>query len=302
MQTQLQTLTTRLSGHVAPAMATPLTPDGYHLNADVIPKLADFLIERGVGGLFVGGTTGEGILLNDTDRRQLHELSIVAAAGRVPVLVHVGTNDTRSAIALAEHAAKIGADAIVAVTPTFYGVSDDALFIYFAAIATAAPETPFFVYDIPQMAINGVSPALAERLAAHIPTLAGVKCSRTDMQAIRRLIDAVPDNVLILAGNEPIMLGSLALGAHGAISGLATAIPEPFVALLAAFEGGEWQEAQRQQRLINRLLTQMASGPRIGSIKAILQARGVSVNRPMPPRLPGSAELWDALQTILENA
>ncbi|MCO5196716.1 MAG: dihydrodipicolinate synthase family protein [Anaerolineae bacterium] len=301
MHMTIETLTAQLSGHVAPAMATPLTPDGFRLNANVIPQLVDFLIERGVGGLFVGGTTGEGILLSDAERRQLHALSVSAAARRVPVLLHVGTNDTQSAVALAQHAASIGADAIVAVTPTFYGVSDEALLTHFAAIAGAAPETPFFAYDIPQMAVNGISTALAQQMIADIPTFAGVKCSRTDMQAIRRLIDAVADSVLILAGNEPIMLGSLALGAHGAISGLATAIPEPFVALLAAFAAGNWEAARQQQRLINRLLAHMAAGPRIGNIKAILQARGVPVNRPMPPRSPGSAELWDELQLILDN-
>lgn len=145
MHMTIETLTAQLSGHVAPAMATPLTPDGFRLNANVIPQLVDFLIERGVGGLFVGGTTGEGILLSDAERRQLHALSVSAAARRVPVLLHVGTNDTQSAVALAQHAASIGADAIVAVTPTFYGVSDEALLTHFAAIAGAAPETPFLL-------------------------------------------------------------------------------------------------------------------------------------------------------------
>jgi dihydrodipicolinate synthase/N-acetylneuraminate lyase len=301
MQTAIQKLQSQLRDRVTPAMATPLTQDGYHVNYDVVPDLVNFLIERNVSGLFVGGTTGEGILLEMDERKRLHEVALQAAAGRVPVLVHVGTNDTRSSLDLAVHASEIGADAIVAVAPSFYGMPDAALLSHFKTVANGAPEVPFLVYDIPQMAINGVSPALARNLVRELPSLAGVKCSHTDMQAIRRLIDAVPDDYLVLAGNEPIMLGSLALGASGAISGLATAVPEPFVALLEAFSLGDMDEARNWQRLINQMHTCFEPGIRIGGIKAILNSRGVLVNGPMPPRPAGSADLWSKIQALMDQ-
>jgi len=280
-------------------MATPLTRDGYHVNYDVVPQLVDFLIERNVAGLFVGGTTGEGILLKMAERKRLHEVSMEAAAGRVPVLLHVGTNDTRSSFDLAVHASEIGADAIVAVAPSFYGMPDASLLKHFKTVANGAPDVSFFAYDIPQMAINGISPELAADLVREIPSMAGLKCSRTDMQAIRRLIDAVPSNQLVLAGNESIMLGSLALGASGTISGLATAVPEPFVAMLEAYSLGYMDEARNWQRLINQMRTCFEPGIRIGGIKAILNSRGVFVNDPMPPRPAGSADLWSEIQTIM---
>ena len=174
-------------------------------------------------------------------------------------------------------------DAIVAVTPTFYGVSDEALLTHFAAIAGAAPEH-LFAYDIPQMAVNGISTALAQRMIADIPTFAGVKCSRTDMQAIRRLIDGRRQPAFLFWPAMNPLCWDRWPWVHGAISGLATAIPEPFVALLAAFAAGNWEAARQQQRLINRLWRTWQLGPRIGNIKAILHACGVPVNRPMPPR------------------
>ncbi|MEZ4516731.1 MAG: dihydrodipicolinate synthase family protein [Chloroflexota bacterium] len=113
----IATLKHALSGGVSPAMATPLIPGTYTVNLDVIPQLVDFLIGAGAKGLFVGGTTGEGILLDTDQRKALHEAGIMAAAGRVPVLVHVGAQRTATAIELAQHSVALGVDAIVAITP-----------------------------------------------------------------------------------------------------------------------------------------------------------------------------------------
>jgi dihydrodipicolinate synthase/N-acetylneuraminate lyase len=291
----------RLRGGVTPAMATPLTSDGYRVNGEVVGQLVEFLVSAGVKGLFVGGTTGEGIVLPAGERLYLHERAVQAAAGRVVIMAHVGANDTLSAVTLAEHAASVGVDALVSVTPYFYGMHDNALLDYFRTVAAAAPQTPFFAYDIPHMATNGISPALLRRLRAEVPTLAGIKTSHGDAQHIRRLIDAAqgdegPPAVLLLAGNESIALGSLALGAGGLISGLSTAVPEPFVALMEAFTAGNLPQAQTIQRRINVLLGMLPAGARIGAIKQILLERGVDVGPPVPPRPAGSPGLWEQMK------
>lgn len=294
------TLIARLTGGVLPAMATPLQDDGYTVATDVVADLVDFLIEREVRGLFVGGTTGEGLMLSLRERMRLHESAWLATAGRVPVLLHAGANTTAETLALARHAASMGADAIVVITPTFFGMPDDALLAYFAQIAEAVPRMPLLVYDIPQMAMNGVSPDLLAKLAETIPNFAGIKCSRLDMQVIRRHIDAAPPEVALFAGNEAIALGSLALGARGLISGLATAIPEPFVALTDAFSCGDMETARLEQQRVNRLLALLPAGARIGAIKQILQQRGIPAGGCVPPRpspeLPG---LWARLEALL---
>ena len=292
-------LKTHLTNGVTPAMATPIAEDGYTVNTTVLPQLVDFLIDAGVVGLFVGGTTGEGIVLSVDERRRLHEETMTAVNGRCPVLLHVGANQTQTAVALAKHAVSLQADGIVAITPTFYGVDEDGLFDYFATIATAAPDTPLLAYDIPHMAVNGISPALLARLGAELPTMAGVKTSRHDMQVIRRLIDAAPDHLMVLAGNEAIALGSLALGAHGLISGLSTAVPEPFVALTHAFGVGDITGAQALQRQINALLALMPAGRRIGGIKQILAERGIPVGTAVAPRNMPTEPIWSKMEALL---
>lgn len=301
MKTQIATLKKRLKNGVSPAMATPLLADGTTVDTAVIPQLVNFLLGAGVAGLFAGGTTGEGILLAAAERRQLHEATVRAADGRVPVIVHVGANQMGTAVALARHAAEIGADAMAAVTPWFYGMPDEALAEYYHIIAQAAPQTPLLLYDIPHMAGNGISPALLARLAAELPTFAGMKCSRPDAQMIRQLLDTMPDDGIFLAGNEAIALGSLAMGADGLITGLSTAVPEPFVALLRAFAGGNLAEAQHWHKIINQMLAVLPAGRRIGAIKQILAERGIAVGTAVPPRPMPTEPIWPKIQKVISN-
>lgn len=283
-------------------MATPLLGDGYTVDTAVIPQLVEFLLEKGVAGLFVGGTTGEGILLAPAERMRLHEATVRAADGRVPVIVHTGANQMGTAVSLARHAAEIGVDAMAAVTPWFYGMPDDALADYYQTIAQAAPQTPLLLYDIPHMAGNGISPALLARLADELPAFAGMKCSRPDAQMIRQLLDTMPDEGIFLAGNEAIALGSLAMGADGLITGLSTAVPEPFVALTAAFAAGNLVEAQRWHHTINQMLACLPAGKRIGAIKQILAERGIAVGTAVPPRPMPEEPVWPDLQAVLSTA
>lgn len=286
----------QLENGVSPAMATPIDENG-RLSPQLIPPLVNFLTEAGVKGIFIGGTTGEGLFFDVEERKQLHETAM--ACSDIPILLHVGANRMDTALELTAHAVTLNPAAIVAIPPTFLGMDDDALFDYFVAIAAAAPELPLFLYDIPHMAGNGISIPLFERLAVAVPSLAGVKISRPDAQAIRRLIDATPEHMMVLVGNEAIALGSLALGADGMISGLATAVPEPFVTLTQQVADGNIAAAQQTQKLINRLLAFTPAQRRIGMIKSILNDRGINVGTAVPPRAMPETAVWPLMKREL---
>ncbi|MCP4417360.1 MAG: dihydrodipicolinate synthase family protein [Chloroflexi bacterium] len=302
MKEKIALLKQKLKGGVCPAMATPLLPDGRSVNTAVIPELVNFLHTAGVKGLFVGGTTGEGILLSESERMRLHETAVTAANGRLPLIIHTGTNHLASTFALSQHAAAIGADAIAVVTPYFYTMHDDSLFDYYQAVAASVPDLPLLLYDIPQLAINGISPTLLARLAQEIPSLAGMKSSRPDARLVRQLIETAPDNLIVLAGNEVIALGMLALGVDGLISGLSTAVPEPFVTLTHFFAQGKMAQAQQQQKIINQLLAQLPKKGRIGAIKQILTARGISMGTAVPPRPMPDFDVWERIRPLLNKS
>lgn len=304
LKDQIQQLKTDLRYGLLPAMATPIAPGTDTVNTEILPELIEFLINSGIRGLFIGGTTGEGILLTQEQRVLLHARAVNLVNHRVTTLIHVGANMTSAAVALAQAAEDTEADAIVAVTPYYYGLSEDALFEHFAIVAAAAPNKPIFVYDIPHMAVNTVTPGLIARLAKELPSFAGLKSSNGNAQMIRQQIDATPSTCTLLVGNERIALGSLALGADGMISGLATAIPEPFVQLVKAFETGDLHKARHLQGAINRLLDLLPATARLGAIKQILNQRGITVGRPIPPRPPAPANWtgWPEMALVLEES
>ncbi len=299
LKAKISDLKSKLINGVAPAMATPLQSDGYTVNAAVIPQLVDLLINAGVKGIFAGGTTGEGILLDPGERKRLHETTVSAVNGRVPILLHIGANRLDVAVALAEHASQLKPDAIAAVTPYYYGMDEDSLALYYRTIAQAAPGTPLLLYDIPHMAVNGIGPNLLSRLCDEIAELAGMKTSQRDAQIVRRFIAAAPEDFIILAGNESVALGLMALGVHGLISGLSTAVPEPFVAMTKAFGQGDLTLARQLQNLINQMLAILPAGQRIGAIKHILAERGVPAGPAVPPRPMPEGDYWPALNDLL---
>ncbi len=301
MKEKIAELKGKVSGGVSPAMATPLLADGYSVNTAVIPQLVDFLIAANVSGLFVAGTTGEGILLDEAQRMRLLESTVTAANGRLPIIVHTGTVRTDSTLRLSQHAAQLGVDAVAVVPPYFYGIHNDSLFDYYTTITAAIPETPLFLYDIPHLAINGISPSLLNRLHEACPSIAGVKTSRLNAQDIRLLLDSRPEETIILAGNERIALGSLAMGADGLITGVSTAIPELFVGLTDAVANSDVATAQKWHRAINKMLDMIPAGERIGAIKSILTARGIDVGTAVPPRpMPKNLNLWSKIQPLLD--
>lgn len=296
-------LKSQLKHGVVPAMATPLHADAT-IRIQALERLIAFLIDAGVNGLFVGGTTGEGILLDRNQRKLLHESSVKIVSGEVPVLLHVGANTTSESIDLARHAAALGADAAVAVTPYYYPMHDEGLLAYYSEVAAEVQPLPFLAYDIPQMAVNGIGPKLVRKMAGAIENFAGLKTSRPDAQGVRALVDAASGRLLVLAGNERIALGSLALGAEGLISGLCTAIPEPFVAMTKAFADGDLAKAQKHQRTINRLIDLLPEGARIGAIKKLLTDRGIDVGLSVPPRpMPDNGWTgWTEMSAVLEES
>ena len=137
----------------------------------------------GVRGVYVGGSTGEGLLLSLEERKTLAEAAVQAARGEMTVIVHVGCPATRDAVALARHAAAIGADAISAVPSVFYCLSEESIARHWTAIADAA-ELPFFIYNIPQLTGYDLSMELFRRMLAH-PHVKGIKNSSESARQIQ---------------------------------------------------------------------------------------------------------------------
>ena len=233
---------------LVPATFTPFNADG-SLNLDLVEPMVEQLIGDGVTGLYVCGSTGEGISLTREERMATTAAFVDATRGRIPVVVQVGHNSIAEARLLAAHAQEVGADAISATPPSYFKPPTLAALIdCMAEIAAAAPDLPFYYYHIPGM--TGVTPNIAALLREgkpRIPTLVGVKFSHTavfDMQAALA-VDAGRYNLLF--GSDEMLLSGLAGGAHGAVGSTYNFAAPLFNKIIDAFVAGDVPTAQHLQ-------------------------------------------------------
>ncbi|MDH7570897.1 MAG: dihydrodipicolinate synthase family protein, partial [Armatimonadota bacterium] len=170
---------------IFPALLTPFDAKGA-LNEESLAALIESLLGEGVHGFYVGGSTGEGLLMHLDERRRLVEVTLQACRGRARVIAHVGANATQDAVALAEHAAGAGVDAVSTLPPLFFRVDDDAVVEHYRRVA--AVGCPLLAYHIPALTGHRVTPDLMRRLA-DLPGFIGLKFTDSDFFNLRNLID-----------------------------------------------------------------------------------------------------------------
>lgn len=273
-----------LTGLVA-ATHTPFGADGA-LNLDVVEQQAKQLIQDDVGTAFISGSTGESHSLTLEERRQMTKRWMEVTRGtNLRVVVHVGSNCLADARTLAAQANDLGAHAIAALAPSYFKPRNLAgLIDWCAEIAMAAPATPFYFYDIPSM--TGVTLSMPDFLAqapARIPTLRGIKFSNSDLVSYQLCLAAGAGAFDIPFGIDESLLGSLALGAKGAVGSSYNFAAPLYHRLWRAFTAGDLVTARKEQLHSVQLIQLLANIGYFGAAKAVMKMRGVDVG---PARLP----------------
>ncbi len=272
-----------LEGLIA-ATYTPLTADN-SVNLAQVGPMVEHLLARHVDGLFVNGSTGEGMSLTSAERKALASEYIAAAAGRLPVIIHVGHNSLAEAADLARHAASAGADAIAATCPSYYPIrSLDTLIDSMAQIAAAAPQSPFYYYHIP--ALTGVDLPMPQFLAEateRIPNLVGLKFTKPAVDEYQRCLEFDNGRFDILWGCDEVLLSALAVGGRGAVGSTYNIVAPLYRELLSAFLEGHLDQARRLQGRAVELIDAIARYPFHPAMKRILAWEGVDCG---PARLP----------------
>jgi N-acetylneuraminate lyase len=196
-------------------MLTPIAADGRPA-LGVCERLADLFATQGLDGIYVGGSTGQWPLLTIEERRAIAECVVRGAAKRLPVMVHVGAMTTADAISLAQHAARIGADAVSAVGPPYYSYPADALFEYYRRIGEAT-DLPLFAYHLSNVSKLALGPReYAERLLT-VPNIAGMKITDHDLYPFGLIRAVAGDRLQLFSGADEVMCHAVLSGAVGAI-------------------------------------------------------------------------------------
>jgi N-acetylneuraminate lyase len=275
-----------LTGLLA-APHTPFRPNG-DLDLGRIADQASHLVKRGVSGAFVCGTTGEGLSLTADERRAVAEKWVEAAAGRFPVIVHVGHTSHREAAGLAAHAEAVGAAGVASVAPFYHTAVDvEGLVGFLADVAAAAPRTPFYFYDIPGVTHVHVPTAAVMRQAAErIPTFAGVKFSHADLVTLQQCL-AVREGALdVLFGVDEMLLAAIALGVRGAVGSTYNFAAPLYQRMLTAVDAGDWSTARGLQRRSVELVGVLEQFGGLIANKAVMRLVGVECGPVRPPLAP----------------
>lgn len=243
-----------------------------NIDTAAVRALTRYLMEKGVNGLYVGGSSGECIYQSVSERKLVLEHVMAEAKGKIVIIAHVACNNTADSRELAAHAESLGVDAIAAIPPIYFKLPNHAIAKYWNDISDAAPNTDFIIYNIPQLA--GVSlnvPLLREMLKNS--RCVGVKNSSMPVQDIQMWND---EGAVVFNGPDEQLLSGLAAGACGGIGGTYGVMPELYVKIWELFQAGKYAEAQPIQNECCRIIYKMCSGRgnMYAMIKQIIRLRG----------------------------
>jgi len=276
----------RLEGAIA-AAATPLREQGARLDEEAFGPYADFLVGAGLDGVLAFGTNGEAVLLAVEERKRGLELWREAVGGRALVAAHCGAQTTADTVALAEHAADSGADAVAVIGPPYFKLDPGAQRTHLLAAAQACAPLPFYVYEFAAAAGYAFDPSMLASLREEAENVVGMKVSDTPWTAFERYL---LDGFDIFVGPESLIHLGREAGAVGAVSALASAFPAEVAAVVREpTEAGAARLATLRERV--------ESFPRHAALKRTVAWRGVPLRPDVRPPL---RDLDDAERASLE--
>ena len=283
---------------IIPPMMTAFTREG-EIYEKGVRNIVDFIVPH-VQGLFPCGTYGSGPMMSPEERKKVVEIVLDQVKGRVPVIVHVGTADTKNTVELARHAQNIGAAAVAGITPYYNSYDEDAIFAHFQQLIKSV-AIPVFLYNNPKCSGNTVSTGLLVRLAKE--GLAGIKDSTFDIvnyYHARIALKEFPEMNLI-SGTEALFVAAFDAGATAAVTGLGNVYPDLIGRMYREYLDMDRETLMKTQEevLVVRQITKY--GPTVPTCHAILKLRGVDSGYPRPPFKPVSPEIEERVKTSLKR-
>ncbi|MDX1582053.1 MAG: 4-hydroxy-tetrahydrodipicolinate synthase [Thermoanaerobaculia bacterium] len=229
------------------ALVTPFRDSG-SLDEDALRRFVEWQVEQGTDFLVPCGTTGENPSLTRAEHLRVVEITIEAAAGKVPVLAGAGSNSTETAIDFALAVIDLGADGILTITPYYNKPSPDGLLRHFSSQAEAVEKKssgfPMIVYNVPGRTGCNIDPVTLERIGEAIPNVVGIKEASADLDQIMQMIRRRKEGFLILSGDDSWTLPLIALGGDGVVSVAANEVPDRMSKMVSAAMAGDLETAR----------------------------------------------------------
>lgn len=283
-----------------PALLTPFTPEG-EVNQEMLVDLVEYFIGLGMQGLYLCGSTGEGLLLTEEEREIVVDTVISTVKGRIPVIVHVADSSSRAAQRLARQARESGADAIASIPPFYYHFNAKEIAAYYRGLKDASGGLPLYFYNIPGLVNTSLDVGLARTLFAD-QIIQGMKYTHHDILNLQGIMEACGGELNVFSGPDEKLLSFLVMGVDGGIGTTYNCMPRLFLALYRAWNEGDLQRAQQLQHQANRVISIMANFSMIPALKSVMHFQGWEVGDPRGPFLPLTESEGEKLQEMLVQA
>lgn len=279
----------------AVALVTPFDDEGY-VNHEKLGALVEYHIANGTDAIVACGTTGEASTLSDEEHLEAIKATIDAVNKRIPVIAGTGGNDTAHSIYLSKEAEKLGADALLIITPYYNKANKSGLRKHFVSIAESV-NLPIILYNVPSRTGVNIPPSLVADLAKNVDNIVGLKEACGDLAQVTEVCRLVPDGFAVYSGNDDSILPLLSVGGSGVISVVANICPQETHDLVAKFFEGDIEGSRELQLGMKPLIDSLFIEVNPVPVKTALNLLGFNVG---DLRLPLAEMTSDNLQ-VLKN-
>ncbi|GLC31873.1 dihydrodipicolinate synthase family protein [Clostridium omnivorum] len=256
-----------------------------NISIEATKKLARFYAEKGVKGLYVGGSSGEGFLLTVEERKKMLEAVMAEVGSELTIIVHVGAAATKDSMELARHAKEVGAHALSAVPNVYYGLPERSIELHWKNIMDSA-ELPFIIYNIPQTTGYSLSNNLLKKMLSY-QNVVGIKNSSMSTYDIQKFKAIGGEKLLVFNGPDEQYISGRIMGADSGIGGTYGVMPELFLKAEEYFSNGNIEKAKEVQFTINEIIGELLSFPSLyGAAKEVVKLRGIDIGTTRLPLEP----------------
>jgi 4-hydroxy-tetrahydrodipicolinate synthase len=283
------------------ALITPFNEDK-SVDYDALEQLVNFQIDNGVEYIVVLGTTGETATLSADEIEFVKQKIIAVNGGRVPLVLGVGGNNTRSIVEQLTTIDLSAFDAVLSVCPYYNRPSQEGVYQHFMEIANVSP-LPVIIYNVPSRTGTNIAPDTVVRLANDAKNIIGVKEAAGDIVQAMKIIQSVPKDFLVMSGDDAIALPMVLAGGAGVISVIGQAYPREYSEMIRlGLKGNNKAAFEIQYKLLEIIDLIFEEGNPVG-IKALLYVLGVcnNGNKVRLPLVPASSELQEKMQYFIAN-
>ena len=262
------------------------------------------LIDNGIHGIYLLGTSGEFTTLTNTERERAMGIAVKAIGGRVPIICGVMDTSTQRVIQNIEVAEQFGVDAVAATPGYYYPSTDDADLVEFYYDVAASTELPIFIYNIPSTVKTAIKPYVVAQLAETCENIVGIKDSSGDWTNCLDLLARLGDkpDFSIMLGSHTALGAAVLFGADGGVVSISNVAPKESVALYNAAKARDIDDVHRLQKLLLRLSKIYTYGQGVSGMKACLEILGVCNAYTTSPLLPTGESVKDEIRQLLSEA